>query len=291
MHQLFHALARNIMIDLHTHTTISDGTLTPTELIHQAKKTELTAVAITDHDSIDGLEEAQREADWMDVPFIRGIEFSTTFGENRLIHILGLGINTENEGFAQIYTNYRRKRSEKLSHVFNKLQSMGIEIEPNAVKPFMAGDFLDRQAIAKYLVAKGYTKSTKESWINYLDKVDYIDGELIKPEDAFNAIHAGGGKAFLAHFHLKIGLKGYSDEEARKHLKKLKELGMDGMEYYYPSFSEEDKHRCATYIKDFDFDICGGTDFHGANRPHIKLGIGEGDFNVPNELLGMLFNG
>ncbi len=277
------------MIDLHTHTTISDGTLTPKEIIHQAKKTGLSAVSITDHDSIDGLDEAKKEADWMDVNLIQGIEFSTTFGENRLIHILGLGIDTENEGFTQIYTNYRKERSEKLSHVFNSLQSMGTTITPEAVEPFMTGDYLDRQAIAKYLVDNGYTKSTKESWINYLDKVDYIDGELIKPEDAFKAIHAGGGKAFLAHFHLKIGLKGYSDEEARTHLKTLKNLGLDGMEYYYPSFSEEDKLRCAAYINDFDFEICGGTDFHGANRPHIQLGIGEGDFNVPDEVLEKMF--
>jgi 3',5'-nucleoside bisphosphate phosphatase len=273
------------MIDLHTHTTISDGTITPTGLIHLAKETGLSAIAITDHDSIDGLDEAQHEADKLGVTLIKGIEFSTAFGENRLIHILGLGIDPQNEGFNKIYTNYRQKRSERLFLVFEKLPSLGVTICPEDVGPFITGGFMDRQSIAKCLVAKGYTKSIKDSWINYLDKVDYIEGELIKPEDAFSVIHSAGGKAFLAHFHLTIGLKGYSDENARIGLKMLKELGLDGMECYYPSYSKEDTLRCAKYIEDFDFIKSGGTDFHGANRPQIKLGVGEGDFNVPDELL------
>lgn len=276
------------MIDLHTHTNISDGTLTPKELIRQAKESGLTAVAITDHDSVAGLVEAQTEADKLGVTLIKGIEFSTAYGENRLIHILGLGIDPQSDGFRQIYTKFRQERSKKIAYVFNQLRSMGVEIDAVVTKAFVSGGYVDRQAVAKCLVALGYTKSVKESWINYLDKVDYIEGELIKPEDAFKAIHAAGGKAFLAHFHLPIGLKGYSDTEARSHLKYLKELGLDGIECYYPSFSEEDQLRCLKYVQDFDFIKSGGSDFHGANRPHIKLGVGEGDFCVPHELLDII---
>jgi predicted metal-dependent phosphoesterase TrpH len=279
------ALLGDIMIDLHAHTSISDGTVSPKELIYLAKEAGLSAVAITDHDSIDGLEEAQYEADRLGITLIKGIEFSTALGENRLVHILGLGIDPQNEGFKQIYTNYRQERSDLLSRVFEKLRSMGVSIDVEDVKPFITGGFMDRQAIAKCLVAEGITTSVKYSWKNYLDKIDYVEGELIKPEEAFKAIHAGGGKAFLAHFHLNIGLKGYSDEESYSFLKELKQLGLDGMEYYYPSFSEAEKLRCAAYIHDFDFMMSGGTDFHGANRPHIQLGVGEGDFKVPDELL------
>ena len=273
------------MIDLHTHTTVSDGTLTPKELICTAKEAGLSAVAITDHDSIAGLAEAQEEADKLGITLIKGIEFSTAFGQNRLIHILGLGFDILNDGFKQIYNNYRKVRSEKLATVFEKLQSMGVAIGLDDVQPFVSGGYMDRQAIAKCLVANGYTSSVKESWINYLDKIAYIEGELIQPKDAFNAIHAAGGKAFLAHYHLPIGLKGYSEDEIQSKLKELKDLGMDGLECYYPSFSQYDQLRCENYIKDFGFIKSGGTDFHGANRPHIKLGVGEGDFNVPDELL------
>ncbi|MBS2099407.1 PHP domain-containing protein [Carboxylicivirga linearis] len=273
------------MIDLHAHTTISDGTLTPKELIHLAKETGLEAVAITDHDSIAGLAEAQEEADKLGITLVSGIEFSAKFGENRLIHILGLGIDIHNDGFDKIYSNYRKERSEKLATVFEKLQSMGVAIGIDDVQLFVSGGYMDRQAIAKCLVAQGYTSSVKESWIKYLDKIVYTEGELIQPEDAFKAIHAAGGKAFLAHYHLPIGLKGYSEEEVQLKLKELKDLGLDGLECYYPSFSQYDQLRCENYIKDFDFIKSGGTDFHGANRPHIKLGVGEGDFKVPDELL------
>lgn len=273
------------MIDLHTHTNVSDGTLTPKELIQLAKETGLSAVAITDHDSIAGLEDAQLEADKLGINFINGIEFSTAYGENRLIHILGLGIDPNNEGFLKLYTKFRQERSDKLAPAFEKLRSMGVDINYEVVQPFISGGFMDRQAIAKYLVAKGYTKSVKESWINYLDKVNYIKGELIEPQDAFNAIHAGGGKAFLAHFHLPIGLKGYSEEEALLRLKQLQEFGLDGLELFYPSFTEEDSNRCAKYIKEFNFLTSGGSDFHGANRPNVKLGYGADNLNVPDELL------
>ena len=273
------------MIDLHTHTTISDGTYSPIELIQLAKKIGVSAVAITDHDSIVGLEEAQMEAERIGVNFINGIEFSVTFGNNRLLHVLGLGFDPECEGFQEIYTQYRKIRESKLTHVFDRLLEMGVSINPNDVLPFISGGYMDRQAIAKFLVAKGYASIMKEAWVKYLDKIDYIDGELIQPEDAFNAIHAGGGKAFLAHFHLNIGFKGYSEEEIRANLATLKKMGLDGLECYYPSFTIDDKLRCAKYLKEFDLLSSGGSDFHGANRPHIQLGIGEGDFCVPDQLL------
>lgn len=273
------------MIDLHTHTTISDGTVSPKELIQEANKTGLKAVAITDHDSIDGLDEAQSEADRLGIRLVKAIEFSVTYGENRLIHILGLAIEPHCEGFMTIYTRFRKERSVRLTHVFKKLRSMGAQIEREDAEPYISGDYMDRQAIAKLLVAKGYALTVKDAWGKFLDQIDYVSGELITPEDAFSAIHAAGGKAFMAHFHLPIGLKGYSDEEARKGLKELKELGLDGMEFYYPSFTLEDKLRCSEYIEEFGFIKSGGTDFHGSNREHIKLGVGEGDFEVPDELL------
>ena len=273
------------MIDLHAHTTVSDGTVSPKELIQIAKETGLSAIALTDHDSIYGLDEAQHEADKLGITFVKGIEFSASYGKNRLIHILGLGIDPRNEIFMEIYTSYKEIRAANLNHVFSKLNNMGVNIKREDVEPFVLDGYIDRQAVAKYLIARGYAALIKEAWINYLDYIPYLSEELMSPEEAINAIHAAGGKAFLAHFHMPIGLKGYSDEEARRRLEELKGWGLDGMEYYYPSYTDEDTLRCAGYIKDFDFIKSGGTDFHGANRAHIKLGIGEGNFEVPEKLL------
>lgn len=273
------------MIDLHAHTTISDGTVSPKELVQNAKKIGLKAIAITDHDSIDGHIEAQLEADQTGIQLIKGIEFSVSYGKNRLIHVLGLGLDTTSKVFTDIYTNYRSVRSEKLNHVFKELNNMGLDIKREEVEPFTVGGFMDRQAIGKYLVANGHVPIIKSAWVDYLDHIPYIPGELILPKDAFDAIHAAGGKAFMAHFHLPIGLKGYTEKEALQKLQDLKNLGLDGLEFYYPSFSKNDKIKCAKYIKEFGFLESGGSDFHGANRPHIKLGVGEGSFNVPDEVL------
>ncbi len=273
------------MIDLHAHTSVSDGTVSPSELIRLAKKKGLEAIAITDHDTIDGHEEAEREALKLGMTLIKGIEFSVAYGEGRLLHILGLGLDGKADGFQAIYDRYRRTRSTKLTHVFRALRERGVDIHQEDVKPYVLGGYMDRQAIAKWLVDNRYAPIMKNAWVDYLDYIPYIEGELIDPKSAFDAIHAGGGKAFMAHFHLPIGLKGYTDEEARTHLAKLKEMGLDGLEYYYPTFTKEDQLRCAGYIEDFGFIKSGGTDFHGANRAHIDLGNGEGDFKVPGKLL------
>ena len=277
------------MIDLHTHTTISDGTVSPKGIIREAKSIGLSAVAITDHDCIEGLDEARIEADRLGITYIKGIEFSVAYGENRLIHVLGLGIEPQCAEFLSIYTRFRQEKASRLPHVLRRLHSMGVQIELEDIEAYTTGAYPDRQAIAKCLVAKGVAPSIKYAWIDFLDHIDYFEGELISPEDAFSAIHAAGGKAFMAHFHLPIGLKGYSEEEAYSCLSELKSKGLDGIEYYYPSFTEEDKLRCGQYIKDFDFLMSGGTDFHGGNRPQIKLGTGEGDFKVPDKLLEQLY--
>lgn len=273
------------MIDLHAHSSISDGTLAPSEIIRLAKKQGLTAIAITDHDSIDGHDEAIKEAKRIGMTLVKGIEFSVTYGENRLIHLLGLGIEPDCSGFMTPYLRYRKERASKLGPVFDQLIEMGVDITPEAVQPFVVGGYMDRQAMAKYLVHKGYAEMMKFAWINYLDHIPYAQGELIDPKTAIDAVHAAGGKVFMAHYHLKIGLKGYSDKEVHERLSELKGMGLDGLEYFYPSFTKEDQLKCGQYIDEYDFLESGGTDFHGVNRPHIQLGVGEGDFKVPDRLL------
>ncbi len=273
------------MIDLHAHSSVSDGSLSPGELVGLAKDTGLAAVAITDHDSIFGIDGAREEAEKRGITLVRGIEFSASYGKERLIHILGLGIDHRNERFLEIYREFRETRAALLDHVFRALQGRGLPIGREEAEPFVADGFMDRQAIAKSLVAGGYAPGIPRAWIDFLDRIPYVPGELIPPRAALEAIRAAGGKSFLAHFHLPIGLRGYSEEESRRRLGELKEWGLDGMEYYYPSYSAEDRERCGRYIEDFRFLRSGGTDFHGANRPHIRLGIGEGDFSVPDGLL------
>lgn len=277
------------MIDLHAHSTISDGTLTPSEIIQLAHELGLKGVALTDHDSIDGHEEAQRHARRLGVNLVKGIEFSVTFGENRLIHLLGLGLDTDCQGFMAPYTAYRKERARRLNPVFDHLRTMGVDIKEEALEPFVVGGYMDRQTIAKYLVHNGYVSLMKYAWINYLDHVPYREGELIDPKTAIDAIHAAGGKAIMAHMHIPIGFKGYTEQESRQRLEALVLMGLDGLEYYYPSYTKEDQEKVGGYLKDYELIASGGSDFHGANRAHIQLGVGQGDFEVPDDVLERMF--
>lgn len=273
------------MIDLHAHTTVSDGSLSPTELVKLAKEQGLKAIAITDHDNISGIKEAKVAAKALDITLIEGIEFDVVYEKGRRMHILGLGIDSENPKFLSIYNEYRKGREERLDYVLDLLRPMGVTVDRDRLMPHKVGQYFDRQAIAKYLVVEGYAPMMKNAWVDYLDKIPFISGELIGAKEAFEAIHAAGGKAFLAHYHYNLGLNGYNEEERLTVLEDLKGMGLDGLEAYYPSFSEEDQRRCDAYVKRFDFLKSGGSDFHGANRPHIQLGVGEGDFRVPDTLL------
>lgn len=273
------------MIDLHAHTTISDGTFTPTELIRLAKEMNLNAIALTDHDNIEGHDEASMEADRLGVNLIKGIEFDVIYKNEYRMHILGLSIDGTNEEFLDIYTEYRKGKETIVPYVLEKLSELGVDITIKDLEPYKSGGYLDRQAIAKYLVDMGFTPLMKFSWINYLDKIPMIEGELIKVEDALKAIKLAGGKSFMAHYHLNLGLNRFSDEEKPNVLADLKAFGLNGMEYYYPTFTSEQQAQCKRWVDEFEFDICGGSDFHGLNRINIQLGIGEGDFKVPDSVL------
>lgn len=274
------------MIDMHVHSTISDGMETPSETIKKAAKLGLTAVAITDHDCIDGLEEAQEESKRHDIIFVPGIELSVSYGENRLIHILGLNIDWKNEAFLQLYKAYRQSRNKQIDHIIKGIRKrFNIDIPLDELYDLSTDGMLDRQTVAKWLLFKGYTSMMKYSWINYIDHFDYVSGELLDMKTALEMIRLAGGKSFMAHFHKPIGLKGYNNRELNTILQHLKSLGLDGMEAFYPDFTKEDYLKVQAILDNYDFLSCGGSDYHGSNRPSVSLGIGEGTMVVPDGLL------
>ena len=273
------------MIDLHVHSRISDGSDRPRDIIRKATALGLEAVALTDHDSIDGLEEASLEAHRLGMTFIKGMELSTSYGEGRLIHILGLNLDTSNGRFLRLYNDYRLAREESIHNVFNRLRARGIPIHKDVVAPYVTGGRFDRQAVAKYLVANKYVPTITKAWMDYLDRIPYGYGELIQPTTAFEMIHAAGGKAFLAHYTKPIGLAGYTMEEKMARLEELQTMGLDGIEFHYPTFTQEDTEMAEGFVERFGFLKSGGSDYHGSNRQGIELGIGNGSVNAPYTLL------
>jgi hypothetical protein len=265
-------IKENSIYDFHTHSIYSDGSDTPNEIIQKAKKKGIDTLALTDHDTIDGLKEASAEAVRLNINFINGIELSTRYDDNRLIHILGLDIDIANPDFQSKYTKFKKYREEALPIVIDKLQRKGLPLHINDLEDYRTGDYLDRQTIAKWLVNKNYASTIPRAWIDILDDIAYIPNEIIHVQDAFEMIHAGNGKTFIAHIHKPIGLHGYSDEETLLRLHQLKLQGLDGIEAFYPTYSDKDKTFIQNATLALDLLQSGGSDYHGKNRPEIQLG-------------------
>jgi len=276
------------IIDLHTHSTITDGSCSPKEIIRLADKMKLKAVSLTDHDSIEGNKEAYQEAERLGVDFIPGIEISARFRGNRIIHILGYGIDSDNRRFSTVYHNIKKAREESIEEIISLLKESGIHISYEVLKERGSNQYLDRYDIYKYFLREKICDIPQAVWDKYLDPIPYGKDELMDYETAIEIIREAGGLSFLAHYNKKIGFKGYSNYEIENNITCLINSGLNGVESYYPDFSEEDGAFADYLIKKYKILSSGGTDFHGENRPDIELGKGYGDLNVPYELYNNL---
>jgi len=278
------------MIDLHVHSYVSDGTNSPSEIIQMAYEREIKAVALTDHDSIEGIQEAEAEALRLKVNFLKGIEISTAYKSGRLLHILGLGIDTNNEDFLKAYNRMKKAREEGIGDILHILKNQGISIDMESLRKYRVGKYLDRQAIPKYFVDNKICATVPDVWHKYLDAIPYAKGELLEVEEACDIIKKSGGVSVLAHFHKKIGLYGYNTSEVESNIKELVAQGLQGIERYYPTYSEKDIEYVTYIIDKYKLIPSGGTDFHGKNRPSVTLGKGENNFSVPDTIYENIIN-
>ncbi|MFL0268848.1 PHP domain-containing protein [Candidatus Clostridium radicumherbarum] len=277
-------------IDLHVHTYNSDGTNSPKEIINIAKKTGLSAISITDHDSIEGNEEAREEAEKCSIDYLSGVELSVSYGEGRLLHILGLGIDIYNEEFLKVYKGIRTAREKSVGEILEILKGKGIAISIEVLIKRSLKKNLDRYDIHRYFMEEKLCSSAQEVWDKYLDPIPYKKEEILSAEEAIYIIKKAGGRSFLAHYNKNIGLGGLRKSDMEKEIKNLKDLGLHGIEKYYPSFTLEDEQFADYLLEKYKLLASGGTDFHGGNRADIRLGIGNGEFNVPYAVYKSIIN-
>jgi len=271
----------NYKIDLHVHSYMSDGTCSPKEIIELACKSGVKAIALTDHDNIDGIHEAEREALKHKVDFLKGIEISSLYENGRILHIIGLGIDTGNSEFLKVYTRMKKAREESVKDILKILETQGIYIDIDVLKKNSLNQYLDRYDIHKYFIQSGISNNAQDIWDKYLDPIAYGSDELIKVEETIEIIKKSGGLSFLAHYNKRIGLQGFSKIQMEEHIKKLMYLGLNGIEKYYPSYSKEDIEYLNYLVNKYNLIPSGGTDFHGKNRPEIGLGVGSNNFSIP----------
>ncbi|MGL5122896.1 MAG: cysteine-rich CWC family protein [Fusobacteriaceae bacterium] len=275
--------------DLHSHTTASDGSYTPSELVIRAKKNALKGIAITDHDTIYGLKEGKEKAEEIGIEFINGIELSTNI-MGRDVHILGYFLNLKDNLFLESLEKLKKLREERNTRIINKLEKYKIYITEKELKEEAKGPIISRLHIANLLINKGYVYSKNEAFINYLGKtgVAYEEKENFTPHMAVEILKKNGAFVSLAH------PKFFSSKmlELETLVKELKILGLDGIEIEYPNFTKMEKNMYKELADKYDLKITGGSDFHGINRDGINLGC-EGltysEFldiqNIENEIL------
>lgn len=269
-------------IDLHVHSTASDGTYSPSQLTEYAINKRLYAYALTDHDTVDGIEEAVKAAGDM-IKVIPGIEISADFNGTDL-HILGLNIDYKNQEFLAQINECKRLRTERNKKMIQKLNDAGFPITEEIVYSRYGSDSsITRAHFARYLLDEGYVKTKDEAFKKYLGKgcPCYVSRVQMKPERAIEIILKANGHPVLAHPLLYK----FDRERLISLINYLKGLGLEGIEAIYSLNSTEDDIFLEKTAKSFGLYITGGSDFHGSNKPDIDLGVGRGNLAISKELL------
>lgn len=272
-------------IDLHTHTTFSDGTYTPTELVNYAQEKGLTTIAITDHDTTEGVAEAIAAPKARPLEVIGGIEISSMF-EEKEIHIVGLFIDINNKTLKNEMELLRESREQRNHLMAEKITECGIPLTYQEVLDFAKGSVITRAHFAGILLKKGYVASVNEAFARFLgDNCPcFVKRNLPTAQKSIEMIKQNGGIAVLAHPLLyKMG-----NDRLDYMVKELAKTGITAIEAYYSTHSPSDAKHICTLADKYSLLLSGGSDFHGSNKKDLDLGQGYGSLNVPDEILDKL---
>lgn len=275
------------MIDLHTHSTASDGAFSPQDLIHKASKEGLTAIALTDHDSLAGLDEAAAAAAALqaNLRFVPGVEIEIAFGPGEF-HLLGLDLRQLREPLIQAASELAGSRENRNVQVFQLLKTAGIDLDYHELREQVGTGMIGRPHIAELLVKKRVVKSKQEAFDRYLAKGRpfFVQKACLELPRALELIKDSNGLAIVAH-PLSLFV---SWTRMRSLMAEWKELGMDGIEAWHPTARVVDCQRLETLGKEFGLRITGGSDYHGPSRPERRLGHTAGDRPIPDSFLAAL---
>ena len=274
------------MIDLHVHSNRSDGTLSPSRLVQYAVEKGLTAFALTDHDTADGLDEAVCAAKDQPVTVIPGIEFSTSY-ENRDVHVLGLDIDYKAPVFLSALAEFVSSRERRNEKMCEKLREHAhIDITYERLLTSFPGSVITRAHYARYLLEHDCVKSMKEAFDRYIgdNAPCFIPREKVTPMQAVRLVREAGGVPVLAHpplYHM-------SDADLDSLVRTLVSKGLAGIEAFYSTYTMGEQRHMLRLADQYKLIVTGGSDFHGSNKPDIDLGTGKGNLNIPDDILNAL---
>lgn len=252
-----------MLIDLHVHSTASDGTCTPRELLEEAATKGIEVLAITDHDTINGVKELPET--FKDVKVIKGVEISAEF--NGILHILGYGVNPNNEKLDQTLSELQDYRLKRNLIMIEKMRSHGFDITLEELKEVGNDDLIGRPHFASLMIKKGYVDSYDEAFEKYLKKgaLFYVDKKRLSPKESIEMILEADGIPVIAHPY-QTGLSG---EDFERLIRELKGYGLAGIEVFYTQHTDEMVEYYLNIARKYDLFVTAGSDYHGYNE--LKL--------------------
>lgn len=269
-------------IDLHTHTNCSDGTFSPIELVEHAKLVDVSVLAITDHDTVQGCQAALEHGKKIDVKVISGVELSIDYplNGNGHVHLVGLFIDPKNPELVQALNQLQQGRLHRAEEILKKLAKIDMPVAFDELKKVVGTGSPGRPHIVSLMLQKGYIRTAFQGYTQILGKgcPAYVSKKKLKMDTAIDLIHNAGGLAILAH---PISLMFANYPRLGDEILKFQEMGLDGIEVYYSSHDH--------YFTKWLFDFCrkhyllisGGSDFHGKAKPDVELGRGRRNIRIP----------
>jgi predicted metal-dependent phosphoesterase TrpH len=270
-------------IDLHLHTTASDGVMSPSEIVGYAKYKGLQAIAITDHDTIEGLKEGLSEGKRIGFEVIPGIEISAEYSPGSM-HLLGFLLDIDHPLLNEKLRYLQKARAERNPKIVENLNRLGIEITYEEVLKASGGGQVGRPHFAQVLLEKSYVRSYQEAFERFLKKgaPAYVDKFRFSAKEAIHFINEAAGIAVLAHPNT-LGTNKYSELEDL--ILQLVKIGLKGIEVYYPEHSALEVAQYKALAERHGLLMTGGTDYHGIDKNELDIGVGRGDMKLPYSLL------
>ncbi|HUX22708.1 MAG TPA: PHP domain-containing protein [Spirochaetia bacterium] len=273
------------MIDLHAHSTCSDGSLSPSALVELAASKGLSALALTDHDTVSGVAEASRECSRRGIQFVPGVELEVDY-QGGEFHLLGLGLRKSPEKVEIILTDLKRRRHRRNLGIVEKMRGDGVEVDLNAVAAFAGGEVLGRPHFAHFLVDRGIASTIQDAFDRFLgrDQRYFLAIEHLTVDQCAQIIASAGGRTVIAHpLSLGLSLDGFE-----RRLGEWKQAGVQGIEAYHPNAPLDTCRELESIAARAGMFVTAGSDFHGSHRKDRNLGYTAGGLEIADRFLAGL---